>query len=458
MLRERIQKIIFLILSLFFIGLVGFRAAHLSFTHDESGTYLFFRNLPFWDLFSSKSAWPSANNHLLNTILYQKSITLFGHSDFALRLPNVLAFIGLIIFIYSFTFKYIERIPARILLFSIIILNPYVIDFFSLCRGYGLSMFFHLGALYFIHTYTYLKKVKYLYLGFTMVMFASLSLMTNLILFPVYTLPLWIISLKEKQHRSHLILAPASTSLISLALLIRPILYLQQAGEFNYGASNIWLSIKSLIENPLAHANYLGPYSVEIFTASFIILICFLLFKSFKNKELKSYALSILFLLLVLFILRFALNIYFPVERKTTLYIPILAIFLALCANRIYSNKYFSIVFSVFILLYSFHFVRSFNLNNTKEWYYDSRTKNAAQYLKDKGAIRVKAHWKFHPSMTYYITTMHISNITLLPYSKDYNTQDNPDIILGFHDDYPTIEKNYEPVYNEEYIYIYKKK
>jgi hypothetical protein len=63
---------------------VAVRAALMSFTHDESLTYTILKGDETWVF--------TGNHHVLNSILAKGSALLFGYSELALRLPNVLAF------------------------------------------------------------------------------------------------------------------------------------------------------------------------------------------------------------------------------------------------------------------------------------------------------------------------------------------------------------------------------
>lgn len=85
-----------------------------------------------------------ANNHLLNTLLIYP-FSLIDLSEFFLRLPNILSGV-LYIFI---CIKLSEKTNNKILTFSILTLCPYLIEFFSIARGYGISSFLILSGLYF---------------------------------------------------------------------------------------------------------------------------------------------------------------------------------------------------------------------------------------------------------------------------------------------------------------------
>jgi hypothetical protein len=120
------------------------RAARVSLTIDEAETYLNFLSSRLTAVFN----FGSANNHFLNTLLAKVSSLSFGNGEFALRLPNLL---GYAVYL-GFGFLLLNRFVCRsgvILGFLLLNLNPYVLDFFSLCRGYGLSLGFLMASLYF---------------------------------------------------------------------------------------------------------------------------------------------------------------------------------------------------------------------------------------------------------------------------------------------------------------------
>jgi hypothetical protein len=136
------------VLAIIFMGvmvacLIVVRAVHQDVTIDEATTYLKFAGPsspnPYWQ--------PHANNHLLNSILARVSTGWFGLSEFTLRLPNVLAglaYIALAAFLAELLFG---RTLLAVLLFGLLVLNPFVLEFFSAARGYGLALTAQTGAL-----------------------------------------------------------------------------------------------------------------------------------------------------------------------------------------------------------------------------------------------------------------------------------------------------------------------
>ena len=127
-------------------GLLLVRAHSLSFTHDESLTYLhgvrpgLARILAF--------SYVDANNHPLNTLLTWLSSLAFGNAELALRLPNVAAFV---LFFAAVFLLLRRRVRPALVVPGLLLLtcNPFQLDFFALCRGYGLGLGFMAASLCF---------------------------------------------------------------------------------------------------------------------------------------------------------------------------------------------------------------------------------------------------------------------------------------------------------------------
>ena len=96
-------------------------------------------------IWPGRARW-TTNNHLLNTVLTWVSFRLFGSSEFALRIPNLLAFCGYAIAAFMLV-KQVENRVLKMLLVLGLFGNLYILDFFAMERGYGLSFAFFLLAL-----------------------------------------------------------------------------------------------------------------------------------------------------------------------------------------------------------------------------------------------------------------------------------------------------------------------
>ena len=126
---------VFIIILLAFLTVINtLKAIFIPFGFDESAT--FFHYVSFWRVLPFISDW-DANNHYLNSLLTLIFSGLFGESNLALRLANVLAFPVYLWFAYLISLK-ISHLVLRISFISILYLSLGFIDFFCLSRGYVL--------------------------------------------------------------------------------------------------------------------------------------------------------------------------------------------------------------------------------------------------------------------------------------------------------------------------------
>jgi hypothetical protein len=113
-----------------------YRAVTQSITHDEALTFHYYAPGPVGRIFTNFGA----NDHVLHTLMAWRSVRTFGISEWALRLPALLG--GLIYLVSSL------RVCRRVfgggwtflLAFGLLALNPLLLDFQSLARGYGLGL------------------------------------------------------------------------------------------------------------------------------------------------------------------------------------------------------------------------------------------------------------------------------------------------------------------------------
>jgi len=116
---------------------VAARAAVQSITIDEADTYVFsvWRPGPsHWD--------PSANNHVLNSMLMRLFTSIFGASPFTLRLPALIGAALYIGAVYCLV-RLISRPPLLgWSLFVCLTASPFVMDYLVAARGYSLASAF----------------------------------------------------------------------------------------------------------------------------------------------------------------------------------------------------------------------------------------------------------------------------------------------------------------------------
>lgn len=137
------NNILFILLCIPALVWIIYRIIYVDITHDEAWSF----HMAY--KFKYRNMAGTANNHWLNTIFLFFESKLLGTQVWKLRLHSVIAFL---IFSY-YLIKILIRIPNKWIAYSVLVLiiyNSYILDFFSLARGYGLGLAFQMMALYFI--------------------------------------------------------------------------------------------------------------------------------------------------------------------------------------------------------------------------------------------------------------------------------------------------------------------
>lgn len=137
------ERIVFIIAAASVFVFVLLRALLVPLVHDEATSFLAYaqsgRFLPF------ASLW-DANNHYLNSLLGFIGFKLFGLKLLALRYGSVLSYL---LFAWSAwrLGQHVQYRTVRCILWSALLFCPFLLDFFSLFRGYGPAMAFLLFSL-----------------------------------------------------------------------------------------------------------------------------------------------------------------------------------------------------------------------------------------------------------------------------------------------------------------------
>ena len=475
--ENRNSSYFLIILSFIFFCLVVYRAQILSMTHDEAGTYMFFYDVNFLSFFTDSSTWRSANNHLLNTLAYKLTIAIAGHSDFNIRIGNVLSFalyLVSIFFIGKDVFKYNG---SRILLFTLLVANPYVIDFFSLSRGYGMSIAFLMFAYWQFWKFFDSEKLINFMFGFLALGFSTFAIMSNLIFIPSIALSIWIvIFLNYRRYKlevpRYIFYIPIITFLVIIGILYIPLTALSSLDEFRFGTRSISRPFTSLIANSLRHRLYLGSASYFVFAALFFITLFASLYSGIKRfvREENKYnnfnvflVISFISLMLALLAAYLILGSKFPVDRKSIMFVPLLGLLFTMCLDRSYKIKKTNLIGLVTSFLLMAHFVNALDIEKTREWWYDAYTEKMMDVIvSDAGSkkVVVGSHWFYNPVLNYYRHTKNLEYIEISRYNKKIEADKTYDyFVIMEGDEYKTIKDKYDNLYKTKSgILVLKKK
>ena len=213
---------------------VAVRAVRVPITHDEAVSYLLFVGRSFGTIFSIHTPEP-VNNHVLNSLLARLAVLAFGPSEWALRLPNVLAF-GAFLACGMALFRRCSSTASSICGFLLFSANPFALEFFSLSRGYGLGLAFLSAALLqFVRAEEEpaLARRRLLVGG----LYAFLAVLANLaFLLPV--LALLFVSAARNRNDLRTWAPPLGVAPLLVAVVLGPrIVALGRAGQFYVGGS-----------------------------------------------------------------------------------------------------------------------------------------------------------------------------------------------------------------------------
>lgn len=425
---------------------VAARAAILSFTHDESLTVL--RGvLPGLESLLSFS-FADANNHLLNSFLVYLSSSLFGLSEAALRLPNVLA----LLLFGTAGWLIVRRLPDPVLqvsAFLLLLLNPFQLDFFALCRGYGLSVGLATASLYFALESTTGSKRKTASTLACSMSLASLAVLANLaVLNFLLSLGAMLCAfrLREKwqqRRRSSVAqlsaefaretLLPVLSPMVVLAVILTPVVrkLVDNKALYYGGTDGFWAdTMTSLAEATLYGQSFAGSgASAMCMLAVATVLTAATATAVRWSREGLSDSVSRRIMLLGILVLCISaiqlqhhlMGTKFLIERTGLFFLPLLGLILAfLCEDLLRLHKAALAVPVTLALLAAANVVATANLTHTHTWRYDADTKTmmadvaaliAAAPQSDR-ASSIGGLWIFEPTVNFYRTQLGLERLS----------------------------------------------
>jgi len=378
---------------------VVLRAWMLPVTVDEAATAInHVPRLVFDTLFYKNEANP--NNHILNTLLIKICTGIFGWHHFVLRMPVLIG-----AFFYAWASMHLVRKIAEntyVRVFALLLLfgNPYLLEFFSLARGYGLAAGLMTAALWQAWCFLESNESKSLRLAMIFGGLAVYANFTLLIFFAPFAFLLLLASWQLNpslrafwnQSKPGLV-----TFGIFILLWITPLKNLSKDSEIvNWNDLGSYFdSIQRTIRSAI-HANaYLGTSS-DIFLTWLAILGTFAvggiaILKCWKNKfQLGTDPRIFLVLLILGAAVTNVAQVYltktpYLQSRLALFYWPLFALSLAVGTAWVYERfglKKSWFVMAPLLLILLINNVRTVNLYNSFEWYHDSDTFTVLEFLK----------------------------------------------------------------------------
>jgi hypothetical protein len=392
--KNSIFSIFALGLSLVLLGLSTYKVFALPMTIDECTTYYMLVEMKSnWQVLFDMKSFDTANNHILNTYFARIGYFFFGQTEIALRWGSLLAHVIYLFFSWKLSKKLTESSWFSLGIFVAMNVNPYMLDFFSLSRGYGIMLAMIVASLY----YFYENKIWKSCIAIALGVLGNFTMINYMISFCGLYFIFLLLEKNDLKAFFKKIIPPLVIFSLLGALIFRPIMELKKNGEFLYGNESLKEVFKSILYNSGYHAEYLGKDGLEIiaYIYSFLILggIFISVFQYVKEKNTQRLLIAF-FPLLSIFIM--ILQFYFLgskylINRTALLYFPLLM--LSIFPWFLLKNIYIKNIITCIILIFSvFHFSETYIPDYCYEWSADDSAKKVVQYIEERAA---KDHKKY---------------------------------------------------------------
>jgi hypothetical protein len=418
-----------IITSLLLLTYTAIRGIKLSFTHDESFTYLYSAQNSIPEILSNRTELVSANNHILNTLSMKFFDRLLGNDEIFLRLQSLLAHICYLLFTYLLlrNFKSTFVIVTG---FIILNFNPYLLEFFSLARGYALSISFMLISIYFFDRYLREENNRHLSYSFIAGSFAVLS---NFALINYFVSVLFILQIiiywKYRDVRTNFIKSKNVFLILMVLVMVcyEPVRKLIKFNSFDFGGTRGIL--KDTVESQIGTFLYKQPYTdnffrtIEIFiilsVVVYAIIILTRIYKRKMNEDDKTGSFIFSALLLILAsnsVQHYTLGSPYLMERFALFISPLYLLALIYLLNDMVKKGRALKLTGIFLLLLIsgsmiYHFNNCANLSYSTNWDYEADTENMINDLikekekSGKKTVRLGITWLYEPTVNFYRIT-----------------------------------------------------
>jgi hypothetical protein len=375
----RVEQLCAIAFALGRTAVCAWRAARQSMTHDEAFSFLRFIDGPWSSLWSRYDA----ANHVLYSFLAKLSVTLFGLSEFALRLPSVVA--GL--FLMWGMFRLLESCQSRLIrwiAYLAIGLHPFLMDFSIAARGYGLGIALLVWA---IDASLHDRPMRS---GFLL----GFGIASNLtIVFPATGLIAAHFLLAEKNRIRDTVIMAGTAATLATAICYLPFRTATHA-NFYTGQHSLGDSVFSLIITSIRGSQWdglFGTKSIALFITSWLVPAIALFWIVIWAHEWKTVGLSarakvplaLALTVCSLLAAHFLFNVNYPSDRTGLYLIPLAALTWAATTDivRNPSIRMINVALACVLLV---QFATQIQFRSFEIWSYNSAIKDIARKLQQE--------------------------------------------------------------------------
>ncbi len=304
-----------------------------------------------------------ANNHVVNSFLGHQFYRLFGDHFFLFRLSSLCAFP-----VYFFSVKSIvqKAIPDKpnVLVFLALVSVPWIFEYFSYSRGYGMAIAFFFAAIAFVIRWKESKKLIHFILIFASLYVAIISsltyMMPGMLLIGIVGV---LLLLREYRSKKALLFGIVVLLVWCVALIpfVRYSFELKEAGALWWGNQDgLWQSTGKSLSGLVLFSQA----SWTLYLISFFLLfgvVSFVL--SWKQKGLWSYLKEtevIVFLLMIgsligIVAMRYLLDMNYPMDRVGMYLVPMFILYVGVFLAKYRYSKFGLALLCFFPLSFLYH-------------------------------------------------------------------------------------------------------
>ena len=422
-----------------------YRSVTQSFTIDEAFSYNRFIKP------TMAQAWfrYDANHHVLLALLARASAQLLGPSEFSLRLP-VLA--GGAIYLFAaipLLRRFLPQGPLFLLTYCALTLNPFLLDFLSAARGYGLALGLFVAGLLCATWEGWHRTWLLLCAGICF----GLAISANLVFAIPVAAAIAAYGISQLMARKPVVLPLAELSVPTIAtaaaILTVP-MHAFQSKMLNYGSDTLREMIASLLRFSFRHHDWFGESAFEQSEPALVMVIAILSLvlavAAFTNRPLlpasRMLMLTFSCTVLVIALFHFATGLKYPYGRTGIYLPPLLVLALAAFAHAVPSRS----IRVMTVALFAFStaaFLCQWNTRVYSEWAFDSGTRRNLEFIAQRpnsGPVRLGATWLLAETINFYRDAYRMT--WLPPVSRNKISQDSTYYILLPEDAYLIAERH----------------
>ena len=415
-----------------------YRSVQVGITYDEAWTLKIFVPADWGHLLRYDPA--NANHHLLNTLLIKALFVLGPDQTWVARLPNVLAGLLYGYAAYQLTRRYLVQ-PLGWCAFALLLFNPFLLDFFSLARGYGLSLGFLMASLYAVLRYAEERQLKQ---AAWALVWGALGVTSNFSLLNYWLVLFFVINLvpaKSKFPLNGILLLSLGIGLGLFGLIITPILKLKAQNLLYYGGNEDFYTntLTSLAKYMVYEPNVTPAieWGLLVVTVLWGLVVLGSFFYDRKLVAPKTVLLTLTFgAVAVVIAQHYLIGTLYLIDRTALFFYPLLVLSLAF-ALQDWPQPFRRGVAGALVVAAALNMLWKGNLYKTALWYFDAHTFALLNWVEERGrtenrVIPLDYSWPFSSTVEHYYRQGDYPHVALV---KDWRNRNdyNPEAEVYFY-------------------------